>query len=162
MSKRLLSLSKNSLEKPVIYDCISRVVDCSASLRSVRHASYLSSQNAVKFVSFLKSTSYRIAQNPLPCAHVHTKDQTTPAMHQRRLHRNRIPASHRSRLVIRLTQGITIIIESSADFPLACDFINTLRAHNSQEGGRPNHLRQIPRPHPPLPPNPTLDAELIA
>lgn len=41
------------------------------------------------------------------------------------------------RLVIRLTQGITILIESSADFPLACDFIKALRTHNSQEGGRP-------------------------
>jgi hypothetical protein len=28
------------------------------------------------------------------------------------------------RLVIRLTQGITILMESSADFPLACEFIS--------------------------------------
>jgi hypothetical protein len=41
------------------------------------------------------------------------------------------------RLVIRLTQGITILIESSADFPLACDFIKALRANTPQEGGRP-------------------------
>jgi hypothetical protein len=41
------------------------------------------------------------------------------------------------RLVIRLTQGITILMESSADFPLACEFISTLRSHDSQQGGRP-------------------------
>lgn len=43
----------------------------------------------------------------------------------------------KTRIVIRLSDGLSLLLESAADIELACRLVRAMRQHPATEGGRP-------------------------